>query len=149
MALFPNIWRPGPGRLGVRSVVVSAEVGTGGITIANSTTTAVPVATPRRRAFIEGVSLVGTVAAASTGAVTVQLKKYKLSTTSDVTITAATSVKSDVITGSNVSAALTISATTAQRVVEVGDILRLDCVAAGTVSTQPTACVVVELGLIS
>ena len=89
------------------------------------------------------------VAAASTGAVTVQLKKYKLSTTSDVTITAATSVKSDVITGSNVSAALTISATTAQRVVEVGDILRLDCVAAGTVSTQPTACVVVELGLIS
>jgi hypothetical protein len=148
MARFPNFFRPKPGRFGVQPTLVPVVVGTGGTSVAGTATTTVVVPTPRRRCFVESITINGLVAAASTGTVTAQVKKRDASAASDVNLTAATSIESDVITAANTVANVAITGTELQRIVEVGDLLKIDLVASAAVGTQPTATVVVELGFL-
>lgn len=148
MANFPFIFRPLPGRFGNMLELAARAIGTGGTTVANSATTTVVVPTPSTKCYVDRVSISATTAAASTGDVTVQF--FKQSGATKTALTAATSIKSDVITaatGAVYSVAITGSDTA--RFVNVGDCIIVDCVAAGTVTTQPIANLQVTYSVIS
>jgi hypothetical protein len=148
MAIFPNVWRPKPGRFGNAIEVSTVSVGTQGVNFSASSTVTAIIPVPRRRCYIESISINGRVAAVGGGAMTVQVIKRDNTAAADVNITAATSVTNTVITAADVNPAVAITATPQQRVLKAGDTLKIALVAASTITTQPTATVVVELGIL-
>lgn len=130
----------------------SGEIGTGGVTVANTATTSVQVAIPRTKVSVLNIAMNWLVAAASASAVTVQVFKVSAAGVSTA-LTAAVSIKNDILTGTAQNIALAITSTlfdgggNATRVIDgsSGDSLRVDVVAAGTVTTQPTLLVSAEL----
>lgn len=150
-AVWPFIMQPLTGMFGVVPDHTSIFVGTGGIAVGASGTTSMYADIPNRHAFVTSVTLICPTAAIGSLAITAQLIRSNNSgTPTDVTLTAATSLKSDFVTttagGSVYNIAIT--GTNQQRVLLPGDSLRVDTVAAGTVSTAPQAIIVVELSLI-
>lgn len=157
-AVWPGVYRPTPGKFGEMPCLMFVHIGTGGYAIANTATTAVNIGVPDCRALIRKISISGPIAGASASALTMQVFKRttSLASPADVAITAATSIKSDIITGAgtfNVS----VSATVANACVvgsapnnsTLGDLVRVDIVAAGTVTTQPDLVVIVEYSIIT
>lgn len=153
-ANFPNIF-------GARAVpdaralymMSSAGVGSPGTAIVNSDTTLIFLPTEwGRKYLITNLSMVGSIAAGSTGAVT--LKVIRHTGSSNIDITDAISIKSDVITG-NVNVQIPIKSTLlnakslANLILLGSDTLRAEVVAADTISTQPNLVLVAELSLIS
>jgi hypothetical protein len=119
---------------------VDAPLGTGGTSVANSTTTTVLVPTPYTKVYLDRVSISAITPAASTTAVTVQV--FKQSGATKTALTAATSIKSDVITGANPAVyVVAISGSDTARLFQPGDVAIVDVVAAGTVTTQPVLAV--------
>jgi hypothetical protein len=148
MANWPFAFRPLPGRFGNMLEFTDTAIGTGGTSVANSATTTVLLPTPFTKCYVDKVSVAAIAAAASSGAVTVQF--FKQSGATKTAITAATSIKSDVITGANPAVyGITITATDPVRLFQAGDIMLVDIVAAGTVTTQPTASVQAAYSVVS
>lgn len=148
MAIFPNIWRPKPGRFGTTPEFSGTLVGNNGVALVASNTVTVLVPLPRRRCYIESITLNGMQAAVGGGAITARVVKRVSGAGSDTNITGATSLTSSVITGANLSVAVAITGTVKERVVNVGDIVKIDLVCASTITTQPTAAIVVEFSVI-
>lgn len=148
MASFPFIFRPLPGRFGNLLELASRAVGTGGTTIGNSGTTTVVVPTPNTKAYVDRVSISATTAATSSGDVTAQW--FKQSGATKTALTAATSLKSDVITESTGKVySVTVTGSDAERLLQPGDCIVVDLVAAGTVSAQPVANVQVTYSVVN
>ena len=151
MSAFTSIFRPKPGNFGQNLTIESVAVGTGGTSVADTATTSVCIATPMRKVQLVGIAINALVAGASTGAITVQAFKRNNSIASpaDVTLTATKSIKSDVITTLQKSYTIAITGTDAGTIFQAGDILRIDVVAASTVTTQPTVNVVATFAVMN
>lgn len=148
MALWPFAYRPLPGRFGNLLELASQAIGTGGTSVANSATTTVIIPTPYGKSYVDRVSVAAITAAASSSAVTVQF--FKQSGATKTALTAATSIKSDVITAATGAVyPVAITGTDAARLLNQGDCLICDVVAAGTVTTQPVAELQVTISVIS
>jgi hypothetical protein len=130
----------------------SALLGTGGLTIGNSGTTSTLIPVGNIKVSLGALALEFLTAATSSAAVTVQVFKVD-SGGNKTALCAATSIKSDVITGAGAANyALPITAAkfdSAQgdRVIDgtSGFYLQVDVVAAGTVSAQPQGTVTAQL----
>lgn len=147
-------WRPTQRNREGLEVVPSASplIGTGGTTVQNSATTAVLIPVGRVKVSVLSLSLDAMTAAGSAGAVTVQA--FKVSGGVSTALTAAQSIKSDVIASSGnvvlpVLASLFDGPSNGSRRIDGtrGDTLRVDIVAAGTITTQPVVRVVAELAV--
>lgn len=148
MANWPFAFRPLAGRFGNLLEFVNANIGTGGTTVANSATTTVLVPTPNTKVYVDRLSLAGLTAAASAAAVTVQV--FKQSGATRTALTAATSIRNDVITAATGAVYnLAISGSEPARLIQPGECLVCDVVAAGTVSTQPVVMVQCTYSVIS
>lgn len=148
MANWPFVFRPTAGRFGNMLEFATQSIGTGGTTVANTTTTTVIIPTPFSKLYVDRLSIAATVAAASAGTVTVQF--FKQSGATKTALTAATSIKNDVLTGANAAVySVAITGADPARLVQQGDCLIADIVASGTVTTQPTAELQAALSLIS
>lgn len=156
-AVWPYVYRPNAGKFGELPDMQDVKIGTAGYTVGNASTTSCYVGLPDRTCLIRKVSMTGPTAASSTGTVTAQVFKRTTSAASpaDVAITAATSIKSDIITAIG-TYNWTITATQTNCVVKpskpdnssVGDIVRVDIAASGTVSAQPDLVCVIEYSII-
>lgn len=154
---WPNTYRPTAGKFGELPDFQDVKIGTAGYTIGNAGTTSCYVPTPDRTCQIRKCSIAGPTAAGSTGTVTAQFIKRTTSAAApaDVNITAATSIKSDVLTATG-AFNWTVTATSINAVLvgssasnsRLGDVLRIDVVASGTISTQPDLIGVVEYSII-
>ena len=144
-----DFFRPvSPDRRGTELSAESVAIGTGGRLATASATVSYVVPLPRRKVTIKSINVTATVAAAGGGAITVQA--FKVSTGGGAqAITAATSLTNSFLTAVG-TFALPLSSGLAdgKRLIDggAGDYVRLDIVAASTVTTQPTADVVVEYG---
>ena len=145
---WPRNFRPLPNNFGTLLMALGNEIGTGGATMAGTATTTTWVPIPAARTFSVGsAGVVGNIPAAGATGITLQLIKQSGATAT--TLTAATSIKSDVITGTNVNAFdWPITADGPGRTLAPGDTLRWEAVAATTITTQPTLTAVVEIGVI-
>lgn len=131
-------------RRGTELASASVAIGTGGHAVTASGTVSVIVPLPRRKVTVKSINIVGTVAATGSAAITVQAFKYAGATA----LTAATSLTNSVITAAGTFAVPLTNTAEGTRLIDgtAGNYVRLDLVAAGTVTLQPTAQVVVEYG---
>jgi len=145
------MFRPKPGNFGQNLAIESVAIGTGGTSVANSATTSVCIATPMRKCQLIGLAINGLVAGASTSALTIQgfKRDNSIASPADVTLTATKSIKSDVISTLQKSYTVAITGTDAGTILQAGDVLRIDVVAAGTVTTQPTVNVVATFAMMN
>lgn len=152
-----DTFKPKPYRAGyMLDTVDSGNIGTGGITVAGTATTSVQVYIARTKIAVQNFAINWLVAAASTGTVTVQVFKVD-SAGNSTAITAATSIKNDVLTGTAKNIALPVTSTlfdgsgNASRIIDgtSGDSLRVDIVAAAAVTTQPQCVIVGEVAVLA
>lgn len=136
MANWPFAFRPLAGRFGNMLEFTDAAIGTGGTSVANSTTTTIMVPTPFTKTYVDRLSLAAITPAVSAGTVTVQF--FKQSGATKTALTATTSIKNDVLTGANPATYnVAVTATDPTRLFQPGDIMLVDIVASGTITTQP------------
>ncbi|GAC1360247.1 MAG: hypothetical protein NVSMB4_18760 [Acidimicrobiales bacterium] len=136
----------------VELVSGSAAIGAGGVTVAPTATTTVHVAVPRRKCKLVSLNLMVLTAAAGGGAITAQaFKRDNTGTPADRTLTAATD-----LTATNFTVAdkaypfpFLATATDAQEIFQPGDTLRVNVVAASTVTTAPQVVVVAEFAVLA
>lgn len=156
--MWLDVFKPKPvSRAGYLPVITdSASIGTGGITVAGTATTSVQIPIPATRVSVQNFSLNWLTAAASTGAVTVQVQK--VDSAGNVTaLCAATSIKNDVLTGNSKNIKLPVTSTlfdggsNASRIIDgtSGDSLRVDIVAAASITTQPQLIVAAEVTVLN
>lgn len=145
-SVWPFVQRFLPGNFGLQPFISARAVPT----IADTATTSVYTAVPRRLVKVIAANISGPTAALSNGG-TVTAKLFKRTTSSaspaDVGLTAATSIEAAVITGIGCFD-WPITATDSQAVLQPGDVLRWDFVAASTMDTQPVLNVTVELNVL-
>lgn len=140
---WPRNFRPLPGDFGALFNTLGAAIGTGGVPLTGTATTTVYVSTPAARYWsVESAGMQGPTVAAGGSTITAQLVKNPAS---PVTLTAATSIKSDVITTDCQD--WPITATGASRSGVPGDTLAWLLVAATTVTTAPQLTGVVEIAI--
>lgn len=146
MPLFPNYFRPKAPYLGAQLVSTAVQLGTGGTSIGNSTTTSVMVPKPPgTNVQLVGLTLNGYVAALSAaGTVLAQVfKRDNASTPADRTLTATRSLEADVIAVADKSYPFPITSTSIQNLTfRSTDSCRCDVVTTNTVGTQPTVTLV-------
>lgn len=150
-AYFPAIMQATSGMFGVVPDHTSIFIGTGGTLVAATATTSMYADIPNRNAYVMAASLIAPVAGVGSGAITFTLIRSNNSgTPTDVSLTASTSLKSDFVTttGGGSVYNVPITASNQNRYVLPGDTLRVDAVAAASVTTQPTAILVIELSLV-
>jgi hypothetical protein len=150
-AYYPFILHTQAGMFGVTPDHTSVFIGTGGVPITPSATTSMYADLPNRQYWFVAANLIAPTAAVGSAAITAQvIRSDNLAAPTDRVLTAATSLKSDFVTavggGSNYN--VPITATNQVRVLNPGDTLRVDVVAAGTVTTQPQAIICLELSVI-
>lgn len=143
MAGFPHIFKPKPGSFGINIQTLGFTLGAG-TTVTASATTSVYLPIPRRRGYINAINIQGGTAAAGGAAITAQVIK-KAAGTTDKAQCAATSLTNSIVTAEG-NFAVAITAAEADRFVDPSsaDTLRIDLVAAGTVTTQPKLAITVE-----
>lgn len=157
MSANSTFFRPKPGRFGVNVASTSCQIGTAvGFTIATSGTTSIHIPVPNRKCQLVSLNLVAMTAAAGSGAITAQaFRRNNTGTPADVTITAAKSLTTSVVNPTDAAYNMAITATDAQATfypvtsTTKGDTLRIDVVAAGTVTTQPQASIVAEWAVLA
>ena len=140
-------------RNGLRIAIASATpIGVGGVTVAPTATTSVLIPVGRVKVSALSFAIEALTAAAGSAAITVQA--FKVSGGVSTALTAATSIKNDVITAAGnfalpVTSSLFDGAGNATRVIDGtnGDTIRVDVVAAGTVTTAPSVRVTAELAV--
>ncbi|MGN6205983.1 hypothetical protein [Humibacter sp.] len=151
---FTDFFRPKVAqRNGIQPVLAHTQlIGTGGTVAVATSTVSVHIPVGRVKVSILSLAIDALVAAAGSGAITVQV--FAVKGGSATAITAATSLKNDVVTAAG-NFALAITSTyfdgagNATRVIDgtSGDFIRVDIVAAGTVTTQPQCMIVAELAV--
>lgn len=150
--ILPAFWRPRAPYFGVHCVSTSAMIGTGGTSVGNTTTTSVILPKPSSsNVQLARLSINALVAAVSAGqTVTIQVyKRDNSGTPTDRAVTGTFSLTTSGLTSVSRSFAFPITATSAQNVVfDAADIARIDVIASGTVSTQPTVTVTATWALI-
>jgi hypothetical protein len=147
---WPRNFRPLPNTFGALFNTLARAIGdAGGAALTGTATTTLWLPIPAARVFsVESAGMIGNVPAAGGSTVTAQLIKQSGATAT--TLTAATSIKSDVITGTNVNAFdWPITGSDSQRTLNGpnGDTLRWEVVAATTVTTQPQLVAVAEIAI--
>lgn len=152
---FLRIWRPRPGQFGGNYVTAMQEIGAGGISVGNSTTTSyilpVPATTNNSNgnahAFLVGLSFQQHVLMVlASGSATLQVfRRNNAGAGADVALTglfnplaSSTVDKSFLVPITGLDASCTFSP---------ADACRVDVVTSGTVNTQPTACIVATFGI--
>jgi hypothetical protein len=147
MSAYTRIFAPRAGWFGAQLVNTAIEIGTGAVTIADTTTTSVVVpipgvltSFPKAEGIIVGINYSVMVVAASAGqTVTVRaFKRNNQSTPADKALTAAKSILADIVTVLDTTYSLPITAVDPDVIFQTGDALRFDFAASGSVSTQPT-----------
>ncbi len=127
------------GRFGTVPAFFSGKQADAGITA--SATVVIPVATPRRKTFVERCSVVLQTLPIGSAAITITLMKKPVASAA-IALTAATSLLVATQTALIVAEiALLAALTDSERVVAEGDLLYFNVIAAGTVSTQPVGLV--------
>lgn len=139
-------------RNGLQPILSSVAVGTGGLAVTASSTVSTHIPVGRVKVSVLSLAIEGVTAAVGSGAITVQVFAVKAGVAT--ALTAAVSLTNSVITAQgNFALAITNSfyqdGGNATRVIDgtAGDYLRVDLVAAGTVTTQPLAQIVGELAV--
>lgn len=133
---------PRPGRYGVMlDVKVSTVIGTGGLALTANTTTTYRVSTPVRRSWIESISILnGTVGLDSDGTILATVFHRDNVGSSNIALTAATSLEVDFLAANNkvFSVPLLTTLTDAQRICQPGDTVYVDVVNnSAAIDTQP------------
>lgn len=151
-AVWPTNFRPNPGNFGAQFQTLSRALGTGGTPLTGTATTTVYLGIPRMtQVEVVNAAMQGPTAATGSGAVTAQLCKYDATAAARVTLTAATSLTSDVITSAtNNNVEWTITAARPNRTVLAtnGDTLFWEIAAAGTV-TGPQLTAIAEVAVVT
>lgn len=124
-------FQPKPGRFGVEPGYAQSNVIT---SITASATTNVPIATPRRKAWIERVTYSVGQTTANFSTLTAQV--FKRSAGGDVTLSAAVNINNQTARRTY-EIPLTATLTDAQRTLQEGDMIEIALVA-GTATQQPT-----------
>lgn len=139
-------------RNGLQLVLSSVAVGTGGQPVVASSTVSAHIPVGRIKLSVLSLAIQGIIAATGAGAITVQVFAVKAGVAT--ALTAAVSLTNSVITAQgNFSLPITNSfyqdGGNATRVIDgtSGDYIRVDLVAASTVTLQPTAWIVAELAV--
>ena len=149
-APWPRNFRPTPGNFKAEFQTLSAALGTGGFTIVGTATNTVFLAVPRARTFaVVNASMQGLTAAGGSGAITAQL--IRLSGSTAITLTAATSITATIIASAsknNVEWTITPASSSANVCVP-GDTLHWEVVAAATAATAPQLTACAEIAIIS
>lgn len=144
---WPRNFRPQPNNFGALFNLLAAKIGTGGTALVGTATTTVWVGVPGSRTWsVESAQMQGNIPANGASAITAQLIHNSLSAAADYTLTAATSIKSDVITSNMADWPINASAG-AQRTGQPGDTLRWEIVAVDTAATAPVLTAVVEIAI--
>lgn len=143
MSAFNSIFKPKAGAFGQQLITGAVQIGTGGRALTATATVSVVVPKPFRKCQLIGVAIEQTTAAAGSAAITVQvLKRNNVpSSPADVAQTAAF----DLIAGATTldkTQAIAITATDTTSIFQSSDGVRVDLVAAGTVTTAPQAMLV-------
>lgn len=139
--LLPARFLGGSPYASVRMVNTEVQVGTGATSIGNSGTTSVSLPKPAcTECQLLGIQFTALVAAASAGTVSAQVfKRDNSGTPANRTLTATKSLLSDIVTVLDKTYPLAITSTSIQNnTFQSTDTARIDLVASGTVSTQPT-----------
>ena len=139
-------------RNGVRPAISSLSIGTGAALVVAASTVSYHIPVGRVKVSVMSLAIEGVIAAAGSLAITAQVFAVKAGVAT--ALTAATSLTNSVITAQG-NFALAVTSTfydgagNATRVIDgtAGDYIRVDLVAAGTVTTQPTANIVAELAV--
>lgn len=142
MPAFSTFFRPLGYRSGVQLVVGSAAIGNGGAAATPTGTTSVHVAVPREKCKLVSLQILVVTAAAGGGAITAQA--FKRASGASTALTATSDLTATQFTTLDKGYAFPITGTDAQTVFQKGDTLRVDVVAASTVTTQPQVVVVAE-----
>lgn len=144
---FTALFRPLPNRSGVQLVQGAAAIGTGGLALTETATVSVNVPMPRRTCKLLSLNVTVQTAAAGSGAITVQaFKRDNVGTPANRTLTGTLSL---VVATADKAYAMPITTTTdSQLIFTPGDTLRIDVVAAGTVTTAPQAVISAEFAVI-
>lgn len=147
MSAFTRIWAPRAGWFGANLVNTAVEIGTGAVSIADTTTTSIVCPVPgvltsytKAEAILVGINFSVMVVAVSAGqTVTVQaFKRNNQSTPADKTLTAAKSILSGIVSVLDQTYSLPITAVDPDVIFQNADALRFDFAASGAVSVQPT-----------
>lgn len=141
-----------PQRNGLQPVLSSVAIGTGGMPLTASATVSTHIPVGRVKVSVLSLAIEGVIAATGSAAITVQVFAVKAGVVT--ALTAATSLTNSVITAQGnfnlaILSAFYQDGGNATRVIDgtAGDYLRVDLVAAGTVTLQPTAQLVSELAV--
>jgi hypothetical protein len=131
-----NHYKPMPGRFGTMVEIINGgNPGPIAPVAVASSTVAYKMPGPAGKFYVEKIGLfIGTLATGS-AAITVQAFKRNSVGSVSVALTAATDIKAGSI---NTARNIPITATDAQRTLQVGDYLAFDIVAAGTITLQPS-----------
>lgn len=148
MFAYSRIWAPRAGWFGTQLMSTGIELGTGGITIADTATTSVLIPVPgiittysKAEAVLVALNFQVSIAALSAaGTVLMQaFKRNNQGTPADVTLTGTQSIEADVVTTLQWTYAFPITATADSSLIfKTTDALRLDIVTTNSVGTQPT-----------
>ena len=150
MSALTSIFMPQGGRFGVQLVTTSALVGTiGGTPVVASSTASLIIPVPYRKSKLIALSIVGQVAGAAVGTMTVQaFRRANTGTPADKTLTST----ADLLT---LFATLTkaynwaITASETNCIFQLGDALRVDMVASSTIATQPQCTIVATFAVMN
>lgn len=147
--MFTSLYRPLAKRSGEQLAIGGAQIGTGGRALTATATVSVCIPIPRRKCKLLSINLSVTTAAAGSAAITVQaFRRNNTGTPADVTMTATSDLTATQFTVLDKSYDVPLTSTDATRVFQLNDDLRLDIVAAGTVSTAPQVAVSVLWGIL-
>jgi hypothetical protein len=135
-AAWPLSPRFQPGDFGAAFQTLARSIGTGGTSLTGTATTSVYVGIPASRIFaVVGASIQGYLGFTGASAITAQLVRINnQSTPTNVTLTAAASIKTDVFTGTDNNVDFPITATDQNRVLSPGDTLLWKIVCTGDVT---------------
>lgn len=146
MAGFLRVWAPRAGWFGANLVNTETNIGTGGVSVADSTTTSYILPVPgvltsysKAEAILVGLNFSISVAAVSAaGTVLMQaFKRNNQGTPADVTLTGTKSIEADVVTTTQYTYSFPITASDASCLFLQNDMCRIDVVTTNTVGTQP------------
>lgn len=147
IAPWPFNWNPQPNEFAALFNSLAISLANGGPALVGTATTSIYIGIPRSKTFyVAGANLTGAIAAVGSSTITAQLIK-KTAAGTDKALTAAYDLKTAISTHANVD--VPITANDIDRTVNVGDTLRWDVGAAGTISTSPDLVAVVEASLMN
>ena len=148
MSSFTAYFKPKGGRFGLQLVSEAVGVGTiSGTPFVASATFRLILPVPYRKCQLLALSLQVSVAAAGSAALTV--RAYKRTGGADTALTATSDCTATQFTTLQKAYAWPITGTDANTIFAVGDLLVIDLVAAGTVTTQPQLTIAADFAVLN